>query len=162
MKLIAFFKFDPDTGYFSFYQTKDSHDKWGIVEVDVDLLHPSFFAPYEFKKTKNISRKDWKKSLTSYGLCTYLYKIPPEAVSKVVIYSPFHYGNEYITKTSVEIDDLKEYKTNFNINLMLTKWFMGEKILAEEYVKMDTVKQYGEINEKLSNRSGLDVFYRRD
>jgi len=151
--------------------------KWGIVSINQDSLLKDMFAPFHFYiKSKDKSKDEilqniheyktrWKKSLQDCGVCIYTAPIPPQAVEKVITYSPT--ANNYLTKfisdqaNPCEVSP-KTHKYDYKSNLTIAKWLNGEDIKVEDVLDNKiNHKTFVELSEKIANRSGLDLYYQK-
>jgi hypothetical protein len=169
------------------FETANSKDKWGILEIDISHLSGDLFYPYEgflLEKTKSklMSEEDlfnkldqirqtlssnsrqWRDSLDSFGMCVYEGNIPVSAISKVVIYDPM--SNPAITKAIVSSFSMNSrfYPVELSRQLMLTRWLLGDNVATEEWVGSEVYAklQHSEkdkLNQVLLNKNGLDIFH---
>ena len=172
-------------GYFAFYASTNSTDRYGIVEIDVSFLDPQAFLPSEWyleqrsrkhgknaaerNKILNAYRKNleryqgkWRDSLKQLGACVYADPISKKAVRRVSIYDPAY--NPIITGAIVNTRlSLSEHRANLKRNRALTRWLMGEEIALEDWLghsgeEMDK-KEKEKLIESLQSKWGLDLFY---
>lgn len=136
-------------------------ERWGIISVNLKFI--GMPSPYPHN-----SKYKWQKSLDACGLCTYHHLIPPNAIEKVMIYTPYgKHSNDLITELLLAQPDprqltSKEHKSKYDMNLCLTKWLNGEEVLAEDFANcFSNYKEFDLVRDKLHNKSGLDIYYIR-
>jgi len=136
-------------------------ERWGIISVNLKYLDMP--SPYPHN-----SKHKWQKSLDTCGLCTYHTLIPPTAIEKVMIYTPYgKHSNSLITElllaqTDPRLLTTKEHKLNYDKNLCLTKWLNGEEVLVDSFeLCFINYKALDEVRDKIHNKSGLDIYYIR-
>jgi hypothetical protein len=146
-------------GYFCL-QSLDKDTKWGIVSVSVANLHKDMFAPFSFDKKKSKSKETWQDTLANLGVCLYTANISKIAIEKVTIYQPFgREGNAIINKLIAE-QDPREHKSNYEKDLCINRWLNGGEINCSDIFNGSTnYKLIAETEGKLTNRSGLDIYY---
>jgi hypothetical protein len=170
-------------GFFAFWASMDSNQRWGIVEVDVENLMPDSIAPFhgyieklgrrkQLTTEQILERRDkylasvvtqkekWKKSLDCCGVVLYLLKVPPHAVTKVTTFDAFRKGaNKFVVEGSIRCNPWEvsppEHKDAYAYNLALTQW------LACEEVSTRGLNNASQVEEHLQNRLGLELYYRR-
>lgn len=166
-------------GFFCKQLAKDG--RWGIISVDVNALYQEMLAPspeYLNKHKKNkVTAKDlarlrtrttWQKSIDNCGVCVYTSRIPPNAIQKVMIYSPV--GRDTNTAINQLVSELpephsitpSEHKALRQKSLGILRWFAGEAVRCDDIFNGQTnLKLINEIDDKLINRAALDVYYIR-
>jgi hypothetical protein len=172
-------------GYFAFYASTNSTDRYGIVEIDVGLLDPAAFMPSEwyleqrsrrhgktaaernkilngYRKTLERYQGKWKDSLKQLGACVYADPISKKAIRRVSIYDPAY--NSVISSAIASTRlSLAEHRPNLKRNRALTRWLMGEEITIEDWLGHsgeDMEKKDKErLIELLQSKWGLDLFY---
>lgn len=165
-------------GYFAHLASGDTN-RWGIVEIDLELLAPDCFAPFhgflekhsrrgkltskeiltrrqEYLEKALSQRGQWKKSLGQCGIVLYAGTIPPHAITKVTTFKPLEAGvDPTIKENSAKCDPWEltstTHKASYAHNLALTQWLTAQII---------TSKWAGNGNHS-DNRFGLDVYYTR-
>jgi hypothetical protein len=157
-------------GYFC-KQFCDGDKRWGIISVNVKQLLTEMMAPYPAWLTKNIKsnnpsianhKSKWNKSLINCGVCVYTAHIPSHAIHKIMIYTPV--GRDTNIAINNLVDELpppnlispKEHKALYRKSLGVLRWFAGEPVRGEDIFN-GTMN--GKIDDKLSNRFGLDLYY---
>jgi len=176
---------DTYPGYFAFYGSTHSSDRYGIVEVGLALLDPEAFYPADwyleqasrrhgktaaernrilnaYRKNLDQHQSKWKTSLKNLGVCMYSDPIPKKAIRRVTVYDPAY--NPIITDAIVATRlSLKEHKANLRRNRALTRWLIGEEITVEDWLgkAADTMdkKEKEDLADSLQSKWGLDVFY---
>ncbi len=164
-------------------------ERWGIISVKLNTLYqdmiapsPAFIQRINKLRTRNPAalekqRKEilenlanyknkWKLSLAQSGVCVYLLKIPPTAIEKIMIYNINGRDTNPVINDIIK-DSASPYeqtayshKHSYHKGLAITRWFNGEAIRCHDiYNGQTTIKQYNEIDDKLNNRLGLDVYY---
>lgn len=161
-------------------------ERWGIISISCSQLNQEMFAPspaFVEKYTKNrrgkpedrlqailskihLYKTKWQKSLSGCGVCMYLAPIPPSAIQKVMIYSAHgRDANPAINKLVGELPEPNsispsEHKALQNKSLGILKWFNGEMVKCEDIFDRQTnIKLINELDDKLNNRIGLDIYY---
>lgn len=151
-------------GFFCKQNCNDS-ERWGIISVRIDQLNTGMFAPSPACKNK---RCRWDKSLSNCGVCVYNAKIPPFAIHKVMIYTPV--GRDANIAINNLVNELPEphlispaqHKALYSKSLGILKWFNGEAVKCEDIFNGQTnIKIINELEGKLNNRYGLDIYYIR-
>jgi hypothetical protein len=133
-------------------------ERWGIISVNLKYLGMPNPYPHNAKYK-------WQKSLETCGLCTYHHLIPPTAIEKVMIYTPYgKHSNDLITELLLAQPDprhltTKAHKSKYENNLCLTKWLNGEEVTADSFESCFTYKE--SVKDKIHNKSGLDIYYIR-
>lgn len=137
-------------------------EKWGIIAINLKYLTVTP-TPYPLN-----SKIKWQKSLETCGLCNFTANIPPNAIEKIMIYTPYgKMGNTLITELLLgQLDPRKvtpkEHKSNYEKNLCLTKWLHGEEVLVEDFEPcFSDFKVLDTFRDKIHNKSGLDIYYIR-
>jgi hypothetical protein len=161
-------------------------ERWGIISIRYDQLNEEMFAPspaFIERHIKNrrgktedrinailgkiqIYKTKWQNSLKGCGVCLYLAHIPPSAIQKVMIYSPNgRDANPAINKLVGELPEPNsitpaEHKALYTKSLGILKWFNGEIVKCEDVFDGHTnIKLINELDSKLNNRHGLDIYY---
>lgn len=138
-------------------------ERWGIISVSIDQLYPAMLAPSPACKGK---KPKWDKSLSNCGVCVYNAKILPQAIHKVMIYTPV--GRDSNIAINNLVNELPEphlispaqHKALYSKSLGILKWFNGESVKCEEIFNGQTnIKIINELEGKLNNRYGLDIYY---
>jgi len=163
-------------------QSCQNEEKWGIISVSLNNLHTDMIAPSpkyveKYIKTKHKSITDiltnianykskWQKSLEGCGVCVYLGTIQPSAIRKVMIYSSN--GKDTNTVVNQLVNEQPEphsispaeHKALYHKSLGISRWFNGEEIRCNDIFNGETnLKLLSELEDKLANRFGLDVYY---
>lgn len=167
-------------------QNCNQNERWGIISISYNQLNEEMFAPSpvfidRYGKNRRGKAEDriqeilnkihnyktkWQKSLNGCGVCLYLGRIPPQAIQKVMIYSPT--GRDANTSINNLIAELPEpysispaeHKALYSKSLGILKWFNGEAVKCEDIFNGQTsIKLISEIDDKLNNRYGLDIYY---
>lgn len=163
------------------------NERWGIISVNLEQLYTEMLAPSPIFIEKSIKNKakepleerlkkifanitvyksKWQKSLNNCGVCLYLSHIPPKAIQKIMIYSAV--GRDANSAINKLVDELpepcsvspSEHKSNYPKSLGVLKWFNGDMVKCEDIFNGKTnINLINEIDDKLNNRFGLDVFY---
>lgn len=134
-------------------------EKWGIISINLKYLN-ALPNPYPHN-----SKVKWHKSLENCGLCTYHSLIPPNAIERVMTYTPHgKHSNKFITNTLLECSDPrhitpKEHKSNYEKNLCLTKWLNGEEVRVSDFEPC--FENLDSFKDEIHNKSGLDIYYIR-
>ena len=149
----------------------NNNERWGIISVSLNQLSTELIAPSpayleKYAKIKNATKSKWQKSLDNCGVCVYTGRIPPRAIEKIMIYSPTgHNANIAINNLINELPEPNvvtpsEHKSLYSKSLGILRWLNGEPVRCEDIFNGKTnIKIVGEMDEKLSNRFGLDVYY---
>lgn len=148
---------DTYAGYFAMNATKGD-EKWGIVEIDVDLLDEGNLLPDEdwleqgtrgdedwdyvgkdmltrtrwFRDHADLFQHLWQDSVKSMGNCCHRGIIPPEAITRVGIFDPK-------SKASITMMAMDPSITPLNHMLCgrkyraLTAWLVGDEIDVMEF-----------------------------
>ncbi len=162
-------------------------ERWGIISVNITQLHEEMFAPSpsyidKFKKYKDPNaaqekinkilskianyKGKWGQSLQSCGVCVYTSHIPPAAIQKVMIYNPA--GRDSNVAINQLLEELPkptaispaQHKATYSKSLGVLRWFNGEPVKCEDIFNGQTnIKLINEIEDKLNNRFGLDLYY---
>jgi hypothetical protein len=136
--------------------------RFGIVEIDTDLLEDRWFRPDE-DFIEQVARTDsrlqklirgktlnertawvrnnidvfshaWKLSVNNMGTCAYKGTILPSAITKVVTVGLSRPEMEHeAMEPLICIDNFRFCHPKYE---MITKWFMGEKVSVEDYFKV--------------------------
>jgi hypothetical protein len=172
-------------GYFAFYASTHSAERYGIVEVEVALLDREAFFPSEwyleqasrrraktaaernklfnfYRKNMDRHQKRWKKSLEALGVVNYADPIPKKAIARVAIFDPSYNPTIAHAIAGTRLS-LREHKANLRHNRALTRWLMGEEVSVEDWIgkaaeTMDK-KDKEKLAESLQSKWGLDLFY---
>lgn len=141
--------------YFANCATEDG-EKWGIVEINLDLLdrrnlYPDedFLAQYFrlpelpkdimkrtnwFKERIEDYKKYWVQSLTSLGTVAHAGSVPARAITRISIFDPESCPPMaiYACDPTITIENAafchKKYWT-------ATRWFMGDKVEPEDLIE---------------------------
>jgi hypothetical protein len=172
-------------GYFAFYASTNSTDRYGIIEIDLSMLDPNAFLPCEWyleqrsrkhgktaaerNKILNTFRRNleryqnkWRDSLKLLGVCVYADPISKKAIRRVSIYDPAY--NPIIAGALAGTRlSLSEHRANLRRNRAVTRWLMGEEITIEDWLgnSGDAMEKKDKENlqESLQSKWGLDLFY---
>lgn len=158
---------DVYSGFFCREECKTSN-KWGIISVSlnklsIDMLAPS---PAYLKTLKNPHKYKWQKSLQETGVCVYTAPIPPFAIERVMIFQN-NGSNETINQFIDELPNPynispNEHKSLYKKSLGVAKWLNGEQVECSDMMNGVNGKILAEIEDKLHNRFGLDLYYIRN
>lgn len=111
----------------------------------------------------------WRASVANLGNCAYDGKIPPEAITKIVLFDPK--SNSNIAMCIDPCITLMNYKFVGGKYRATTRWFVGEEITAREWVGCSAADGYPadeeefwawfqspreELEAILADRSGLE------
>lgn len=158
-------------------QTCKSNERWGIISVNLKQLHTEMFAPSpaylaKYARIKNATNKlsnhknKWQKSLDSCGVCVYTSRIPPSAIQKIMIYSPTGRDSNIAINNLInelptpELISPSEHKALYSKSLGILRWLNGEPVRCEDIFNGQTnIKIINEIEDKLNQRFGLDMYY---
>jgi len=151
-------------GFFCKQQCNNG-ERWGIISVNFNQLNTEMIAPPPAYKG---SKRKWDQSLTNCGVCLYKARIPPQAIHKVMIYTPV--GRDANIAINNLVNELPEphlisptqHKALYAKSLGILKWFNGESVKCEDIFNGKTnIKLISELDDKLNNRFGLDIYYIR-
>jgi hypothetical protein len=150
--------------YFGLNAAKPGETSFGLIEVETDLLREVWLRPDEdfieqatrsaeavkqfgIKGGKDIKKRtawvrkniddfapSWKTSVENLGNCSYKGMLPASAITKVSIIDL-----KLVPEINLMLLDpsisLANYKLCSEKYVMATRWCMGEKITAEEFLK---------------------------
>jgi len=173
-------------GYFAFWAST-CHQRWGILEVDIENLMPDHLAPFNGYTEKRSRRKKlteeeinqrrdlhlekaweqrnkWQESLEACGVVLYFMQIPPHAINKVTTYDAFGKGaNSFVTESCIKHNPWEisapDHRAAYAFNEALTQWLTCSEV-AQAKALSNGVKAE-RADEHLQNRLGLDLYYRR-
>lgn len=174
----GFYLSDIYSGYFA-SQTAEKSQRWGLIELELDLLIKTHLLPYrsnlaklpnvngelfpaKSKKNNNLAI-DWKHSLKCTGVLMYSSAIPASAIRRVVIYDPN--SNYYITDQILQtVISPVAHQAVYQRYCMLTKWLLGGMIKFEEWLQSQqssllNTNERKEILYALQATNGLELFY---
>jgi hypothetical protein len=145
---------------FQSFMVASADDKWGIVQVNPELLVGTLVPASGLMKGRG--RKSWQDSVNTVGMCILRGHIPPKAITKIVIYDPK--SNWLVTRAVMHLMlGPTKFKEQQHQLTMLHRWFSGEFFFIEEWLGPDknkfTKEQRDEMGLLLNERSGLDVFF---
>lgn len=160
--------------------------RWSVVEVDSEALDSDRMMPDEDfieqagcpvptyltmrERTKWVRDRIhhfapmWRLSLEHLGNCSHSGPIPAEAVTKVVMYDPE--SNPLISSAAVDPQiSLLNFKFMSPKYQAMTRWFMGEEVTLEEWMRPFPVDHFDEgthksLEQALSRRDGLETWTR--
>ena len=150
---------DAYAGYFAFAACDEATEKWGIVEVDTELLDLGRLHPDEDfleqatrgqapegctglaecgddMKARTLWFRDhlrqfpcWDLSVESLGTCSYHGAIPPQAITRAAVFDPRSNGSVAMALLDPSIT-LLNYAITGGKYRALTAWLMGEDVDA--------------------------------
>src|SRR5262249_13369809 len=161
------------------------NDRFGIIEVETELLDTTNFLPCEWyleqvsrqkpstnrehsrrletlRRNLHKYRSKWRDSLQKTGVVVYDGYLPKKVIRRISVYDPASNSKitEAIATSQISIAD---YKKNHRVYHNLTRWLMGDTILVEDWLGekwMECPKEERELlAEQLQNKTGLDIFY---
>lgn len=117
--------------------------RWGIVEVDTDLLPEGedLLVPDEdegmaertrwFRDRLGMFAHLWMKSVEGLGNCAHEGAIPPEAITRVTLFEPV--DNHFVGMTALDpFISLMNYRFCGRKYRALTRWLAGHEVTATE------------------------------
>lgn len=126
-----------------------TEERWGIIEVDPSKLD---LRPDPYCHSK---KKTWQNTLAITGMCVCSW-IPSEAIRKIWVFNPL--SNWYITR---QVLHTATGKRTAEV-VKLAQWFGGGYVTAEDLLddpSIFTRQEFEKLNSRLSDRTGLDLFY---
>ena len=154
--------------------------RWGILEIDIDSLSASAFVPFPAfiakalkSRRKNLlllaeQHKDkWQQSLANCGVCLYLGDIMPTSICRVSIYTPNgKEGNKHVTSlvtgVNPSLDVAAIHKERKSLHVALSRWLAAYPVTLGECMNGQySYKRFAKLDEQLTDRTGVDMYYAR-
>ena len=155
--------------------------RWGILEVETDLLESRALVPDEDfleqasrrQKVSGLRAKTmkgrtkwfrsrllnwahiWEESVHGLGTCAYIGRIPPEAITRCALFDPR--ANPAITVSIDPTISLMNYNICGNKYRAISRWLIGDEATVDDVFMFVPPDQRELAVEALKNRAGWEL-----
>jgi len=153
----------PDEDYLE--QATRSGDKAFLDNISPKLWMMDTYARTAWFRDRAVRfHHMWKESIKRLGNCAYAGVIPPEAITRIVIYNPSH--NKVVTLNMDPTISILNYQFMGEKYEALTRWFIGDPITVDDYLG-PTAQSFSVVRKKrfrdaLLNRKGWSMIHNQN